>query len=48
MDPSFALGYLDPGSGSLIIQGLIAAAIAVPFFFRTKISALLSRFRRRD
>jgi hypothetical protein len=40
--------YLDPGTGSLIIQGLIAAAISVPFLLRSKITAALRRIRRRD
>lgn len=31
------LAYIDPGSGSLILQAVIAAAAAVPFFFRTQI-----------
>ena len=40
--------YLDPGAGSLIIQGLIAAAITVPFLLRSKITEALRRIRRRD
>jgi hypothetical protein len=28
------LAYIDPGSGTLLIQVLIAGAVAVPFFFR--------------
>ena len=29
--------YIDPGAGSLVIQALIAAVVAIPFFFRTKL-----------
>ena len=28
------LAYIDPGSGSLIIQAVIATLVAIPFFFR--------------
>jgi len=41
------LGYIDPGAGSLLIQAVIAAVVAVPFFFRTHIARLFGRFRRR-
>ena len=34
------LAYIDPGSGSLLIQVVIAAIVAVPFFFRTQIARL--------
>ncbi len=33
--------YLDPGSGSIIIQAVIAGIIAVPVIFRNKISAFV-------
>jgi len=46
LEPIYA--YLDPGAGSLIIQGLIAAAITVPFLLRSKITEALRRIRRRD
>lgn len=44
------LAYIDPGSGSLIIQVLIASIVAIPIFFRTQIGRLLSlaRGRRED
>jgi len=41
------LAYIDPGSGSLIIQAVIAAAIAVPLFFRHHIGRFVSVVRRR-
>ncbi len=30
--------YIDPGSGSLIIQGLIAGLVAIPIFFRAQLA----------
>ncbi len=41
------LAYIDPGTGSLIIQTAIAAAIAVPLFFRHQIGRVLNVVRRR-
>jgi hypothetical protein len=37
--------YIDPGSGSLIIQALIAGLVAVPIFFRHQISRFLRAVR---
>lgn len=37
--------YIDPGAGSMVIQGLLAAALAIPFFFRTHIGRAVQRFR---
>jgi hypothetical protein len=37
--------YIDPGSGSLIIQALIAGLVAVPIFFRHQISRFLRALR---
>ena len=42
------LAYIDPGTGSLIIQTAIAAAIAVPLFFRHQIGRFLGVLRRRS
>ena len=42
------LAYIDPGSGSLIIQAVIATVIAVPFFFRQQIARFLRTVRRED
>jgi len=39
------LAYIDPGSGTLLIQVLIASVVAVPFFFRRVITEGLRRFR---
>ena len=41
------LAYIDPGSGSLIIQAVIATLVAVPFFFRQHI-ARVARMLRGD
>lgn len=40
------LAYIDPGSGSLIIQAVIATALAVPFFLREQIGRALRGLRR--
>lgn len=37
--------YIDPGSGSLLIQGLIAAMVAIPVFFRHQIARAIQAFR---
>jgi hypothetical protein len=44
----FILAYIDPGSGSLIIQALIAAVLSVPFFFRRAIASAVQRVGRRS
>ena len=41
------LAYIDPGSGSLIIQVLIASVIAIPVFFRNQIARITGITRRR-
>jgi superfamily II DNA or RNA helicase len=46
MDQLFA--YIDPGSGSLIIQAVIATIVAVPFFFRQQIGRFVRAIRRGD
>ncbi len=40
--------YIDPGSGSLIIQAAIAAIIAIPIFFRSQIARVMRALRRSD
>jgi hypothetical protein len=39
--------YIDPGSGSLLLQAILAAVISGPFFFRRTIGGALGRLRRR-
>lgn len=41
------VAYLDPNTGGLLIQTLIAALVAVPFILRTQISRGISLIRRR-
>jgi hypothetical protein len=45
--PDLTLAYIDPGSGSLIIQVVIAAIIATPIFFRKQIGRVVGLFRGR-
>ena len=42
------LAYIDPGSGSLIIQAAIAAIVAIPVFFRHQIGRALAAVRGRE
>jgi hypothetical protein len=44
----FVFAYIDPGSGSLIIQALIAGLVAIPIFFRHQISRALRAIRGGD
>ena len=44
----FELAYIDPGSGSLIIQGAIATIVAAAVFFRGQIARLLPGRRDPD
>jgi hypothetical protein len=37
--------YLDPAAGGMIIQTLVAAAVAVPFIMRNQISRLVARIK---
>lgn len=39
------LAYIDPGSGSMLLQVLLAGVLAVPFFFRRAISGGWRRLR---
>jgi hypothetical protein len=39
------IAYIDPGSGSLIIQALIAGIVAIPFFFRQQIARVVHAVR---
>jgi hypothetical protein len=43
--PDLLLAYIDPGSGSLIIQVLIASIIAIPVIFRNKIAQVVNAVR---
>ncbi len=39
------LAYIDPGSGSLLLQAILAAILAVPFYFRRTIGDAWHRIR---
>jgi hypothetical protein len=39
------LAYIDPGSGSLLLQMLLAAALSVSFLFRRTIAGAWERVR---
>jgi hypothetical protein len=39
------LAYIDPGSGSLLLQALVAGLLAIPFFFRRTIGGFIHRIR---
>jgi hypothetical protein len=39
------LAYIDPGSGSMLLQVILASVLAIPFFFRRVISDGLHRIR---
>lgn len=46
----YFLLYIDPGSGSYLIQTIIAAVLGVAFFFKNivlYIKSIFSRFSRR-
>lgn len=43
MDLVFA--YIDPGSGSLVIQALIAGLVAIPVIFRQRIAGFVRMVR---
>jgi len=47
-NPAFFLGmaYLDPGSGSILIQVIISALVGVGFYIRAKWGSIKNIFRR--
>ena len=42
------LAYIDPGSGSMLLQVILAGVLAVPFFFRRVITDTWHRIRGGD
>lgn len=46
MDLVFA--YIDPGSGSLVIQALIAGLVAAPIIFRNQLRRFVHLVRGED
>lgn len=43
-----ALAYVDPGSGGLLWQVIIAAVVGTVFYFRRPLGRLFTRTRRQD
>jgi hypothetical protein len=43
----FDLAYIDPASGSLLIQVAIGTLVAIPIFFRTQVARVVNKFRGR-
>jgi hypothetical protein len=41
------LAYIDPGTGSIVIQLIMAATVGVVYRFRRAIARLIDRFRSR-
>lgn len=39
------LAYIDPGSGSLILQVVIAGVVAIPFFLRSQIMRAIGKVK---
>ena len=39
------LAYIDPGSGSMLLQVILAGILAVPFFFRRTIGDAWHKIR---
>ena len=42
------VAYIDPGSGSMLLQVILAGALAIPFFFRRVISDTWHKVRGTD
>jgi hypothetical protein len=42
------LAYIDPGSGSLLLQAILAGLLSIPFFFRRTIGGFINRVRGRS
>lgn len=40
------LAYIDPGSGTILLQVLIGSAVGMGIFFRHSLTRLLRLFRR--
>ena len=46
--PSTAHAYIDPGTGSVILQGMTAGLIALAVFWRRVLNLVRKLFSRRD
>lgn len=43
--PHPILAYIDPGSGSLVIQVILASIVALPVIFRARLAQLSRKIR---
>jgi hypothetical protein len=43
--PGDAHAYLDPGTGSMVLQAIIAGVLGLVFTFKSYLRAILSRLR---
>jgi hypothetical protein len=43
--PGIAHAYIDPGTGSLLLQGLVAALVSVMIFWRNLRMSIINFFR---
>jgi hypothetical protein len=41
------VAYIDAGSGSLVVQVVIASIVAVPYFLRTQLRTVVRELRSR-
>ena len=48
MSPFVPLAYIDPGTGSMLIQVIIGTLLALPFFLRTQIGRVYRAVRHRE
>lgn len=39
--------YLDAATGGMVVQTIVAGAVAIPFIFRTQITRAINRLRGR-
>lgn len=46
--PTFAYAYIDPGTGSLILQALVAGCITCLIFIRRIRDKIVSLFKRNN
>lgn len=44
----FILLYIDPGTGSLLLQVIIGGIVTFGLFFKNKLKAIFSIFKKKD
>ncbi|MCG9966648.1 hypothetical protein L9W92_01075 [Pelotomaculum terephthalicicum JT] len=45
--PQYAFAYVDPGTGSYILQILLAGIIGIPFIIKSKWNKIISFFKNK-